>query len=122
MEVDIELDRHPRSVARARRAVSGLAEHVAPRRLEDLRLLVSEVVTNAIRHSGAESDAIALRVVTDANGTRVEVRDRGPGFVYRGAPADRRRTSGWGLYLVAEIADAWGIDRGEHTCVWFELR
>ena len=34
---------------------------------------------------------------------------------------DPARPSGWGLYLVAELADRWGVDSDERTLVWFEL-
>ena len=34
---------------------------------------------------------------------------------------DPVRPSGWGLYLVAELADRWGVDSDDRTLVWFEL-
>jgi anti-sigma regulatory factor (Ser/Thr protein kinase) len=122
MELDLELSGHPDSVGEARRAVSTLRERVPAQRLDDLRLLVSEVVTNAIRHSGAgPGEGVGLRIVVTGSTVRVEVRDRGPGFIFRRASPDPARASGWGLYLVAELADRWGIEDEKQTCVWFEL-
>ena len=52
---------------------------------------------------------------------RVEVHDPGGGFVPSAPSPDPARPSGWGLYLVAELADRWGVDSDERTRVWFEL-
>ncbi len=121
MTVELELPGHPDSVARARHALSDLAR-VTPALREDLRLLVSEVVTNAIRHSGAApEEGVGLHIAVNGESVRVEVRDRGRGFIFRRASPDPARPSGWGLYLVAELADRWGIEDEQQTCVWFEL-
>ena len=50
---------------------------------------------------------------------RVEVADRGPGFDPR--LADDRAGSGWGLYLVDQLADRLGVSRTDGTTVWFEI-
>lgn len=122
MAFELELPAHPDSVARARRAVAGLGDRIPPDRLEDVRLLVSEIVTNAIRHSGiAGGQRISLRIAAERGTVRVEVRDQGRGFAVRRIAPDPTRASGWGLYLVAELADRWGVDDGRETCVWFEL-
>ncbi len=123
MEVELELAGHPDSVSEARRAVSDFGDRIPSGRLDDLRLLVSEVVTNAIRHAGmGPQDRVGLRIVVIDDAVRVEVRDRGNGFVLRDTAPDPARASGWGLYLVAELADRWGIEGERETCVWFELR
>ena len=116
------LARDPDSAAEARRAVGEVSDHLSQRRLEDAQLLVSELVTNAIRHAGLEQEqTIRLVVETHDRGMRVEVCDRGPGFeLFEPAP-DPSRPSGWGLYLVRELSDRWGIDRDIETRVWFEL-
>ena len=91
-------------------------------RLRDLRLLVSEVVTNAVRHANlATGDAISLVVELNRSTLRVEVHDPGGGFVPSTPSPDPTRPSGWGLYLVAELADRWGVDSDEATLVWFEF-
>jgi len=98
----------PDAVARARREIERLLPRLRPACLETLRLLVSEVVTNAVRHGPRGSDATAImRVEVVADRVRVEIEDMGSGFASPGPPkADG--SGGWGLYLVDELADRWG--------------
>ena len=122
MRTEVALARDPDSAAEARRALGEVSDHLSQRRLEDAQLLVSELVTNAIRHAGLEEqETIRLVVETDDRGMRVEVCDRGPGFELSEPTPDPSRPSGWGLYLVRELSDRWGIDRDGGTRVWFEL-
>jgi anti-sigma regulatory factor (Ser/Thr protein kinase) len=122
MRYEVDLARDPDSAAEARRALGGLSDHLSPRRLEDARLLVSELVTNAIRHAGLDpDDMIKLVVVTGERVLRIEVCDPGPGFELAEPVPDPARPSGWGLYLVRELSDRWGVERNEETRVWFEL-
>ena len=119
---EVDLRRDPDSAAEARRALGEVADHLSPRRLEDARLLVSELVTNAIRHAGLdEDDVIRLVVVSGDRALRIEVCDPGPGFDMSEPTPEPVRPSGWGLYLVRELADRWGVERNELTRVWFEL-
>jgi anti-sigma regulatory factor (Ser/Thr protein kinase) len=112
----------PEAATLARRAVDGLAGALPEGRLRDVRLLVSELVTNAVRHANLSSrDAIDLVVHLADTALRVEVRDPGGGFVPSAPSPDPARPSGWGLYLVAELADRWGVDSQDETLVWFEL-
>jgi anti-sigma regulatory factor (Ser/Thr protein kinase) len=119
----IRLQAGPTAARRARDALVGLRDGISPGPFEDVRLLVSELVTNSIRHAGLGPDAwIDLRAKATPNHFRVEVSDSGPGFQYREQPLSMYQTSGWGLYLVERIADRWGVDRdGSRTTVWFEM-
>jgi anti-sigma regulatory factor (Ser/Thr protein kinase) len=122
MRYEVDLARDPDSAAEARRALGELSDHLTPRRLEDARLLVSELVTNAIRHAGlADGDVIRLVVVSGDRALRIEVCDPGPGFELTEPAPDPAHPSGWGLYLVRELSDRWGVERNEETRVWFEL-
>ena len=122
MRYEVALTRDADSAAEARRALGELSDHLTPRRLEDARLLVSELVTNAIRHAGLHADdVIKLVVVTGERALRIEVRDPGPGFDVAEPAPDPARPSGWGLYLVRELSDRWGVERQGETRVWFEL-
>jgi anti-sigma regulatory factor (Ser/Thr protein kinase) len=122
MRYEVELARDPDSAAEARRALGEVSDHLSPRRLEDARLLVSELVTNAIRHAGLDvDDVIRLVVVTLDRALRIEVCDPGPGFEVSEPEPDPARPSGWGLYLVRELSDRWGVEHREQTRVWFEL-
>src|SRR5438093_792910 len=61
-----------------------------------------------------------MRVEVVADRVRVEIEDMGSGFASPGPPkADG--SGGWGLYLVDELADRWGIRDGPPTRVWFEV-
>ena len=122
MRYEVDLARDPDSAAEARRALGEVSDHLSPRRLEDARLLVSELVTNAIRHAGLEDHhVIRLVVVTGDRALRIEVCDPGQGFELAEPEPDPARPSGWGLYLVRELSDRWGVERTEETRVWFEL-
>lgn len=122
MTIELDLPCVPDSVGKARDAVERLEATIAPKALADLRLLVSEVVTNAVRHGGLGPDAtIRLRLVRKAGRLRVEVADPGRGFTPRPRDPDITRPGGWGLYLVEQLADRWGVETKGRTLVWFEL-
>jgi PAS domain S-box-containing protein len=100
-----------------------LGDALSPERLYDLQLLVSEVVTNAVRHGGArKGEEVDFRIALTTEQVRLEVRDPGPGFhdVMPELPATDRG-GGYGLYLVDLFADRWGVSGAEGSCVWFEV-
>ena len=77
--------------------------------------MVSELVTNALRHGRGE---IILRITPATDQLTVEVADEGVGeVVIAAAPGTG---GGWGLRIVDELADTWGIESGS-TRVWFRL-
>jgi anti-sigma regulatory factor (Ser/Thr protein kinase) len=116
----LELPRDLDSAAAARHAVDGL--ELPEEQVGDVRLLVSELVTNSLRHAGlAPEDSISLSVSVDDARVRVEVADPGEGFEINGPAADPSTVAGWGLYLVATLADRWGVERAPASIVWFEL-
>ncbi|MGH2949849.1 MAG: ATP-binding protein [Solirubrobacteraceae bacterium] len=122
MRLERVLNASPEAAAEARHALDALATRLPDGQVHDLRLLVSEVVTNAVRHANlAAGDVIRLVVDLADHALRVEVHDPGGGFVPSAPTPDPARPSGWGLYLVAELADRWGVDSDEVTLVWFEL-
>jgi len=107
------------SVAVARHAVDDLPvpDDVA----DDVRLLVSELVTNSVRHAGlAENEPIQVVIDLREDLVRVEVCDAGPGFDPR-RPQGRDNASGWGLRFLAHLASRWGVTDKRGTCVWFEI-
>ncbi|MEX2274636.1 MAG: SpoIIE family protein phosphatase [Actinomycetota bacterium] len=117
----------PSSVPEARHAMEELRFRVSKGVLDDVRLLVSELVTNSVRHSGAgRGELIALRVDIEEAHVRVEVADHGVGFDPVRAEASAVELEGlpggWGLRLVEQVADRWGVERDDaEVCVWFEL-
>jgi anti-sigma regulatory factor (Ser/Thr protein kinase) len=95
---------------------------VDPDLLGKLRLLVSELVSNSVRHAGLkEDDLIRLSVWESAGRVRVEVTDLGGGFRPRLPDPDPLNPTGWGLYLVDRLADRWGVATNVETRVWFEM-
>jgi serine/threonine-protein kinase RsbW len=122
VRVERELPVAPEAASEARHALDGLSGAIPDGRMRDVRLLVSELVTNAVRHANlAASDVIHLIIDIADHKLRVEVHDPGGGFVPSAPSPDPARPSGWGLYLVAELADRWGVDSDDETLVWFEL-
>jgi anti-sigma regulatory factor (Ser/Thr protein kinase) len=112
----------PEAARQAREALASLEGGLPAPLVDDLRLLVSELVTNSVRHAHLERDGeIRVEVRVGPTIVRVEVTDPGPGFERREIVPSLYQTSGWGLYFVGEIADRWGVflDRGTH--VWFEM-
>ncbi|MEP7059429.1 MAG: ATP-binding protein [Actinomycetota bacterium] len=92
----------------------------------DAELLVSELVANCVRHAGLPMDqAISLAMEVGEGQLRVEIADRGRGFSELTTTGiDRGGSSGWGLMLVEQLADDWGVDTGtkDGTTVWFEMQ
>lgn len=87
---------------------------------DTLKLLVSEVVTNAVRH-GSHQEPLEVHATWNSV-VRVEVCDHGAGFT----PAPRLgavdEPGGFGLYLVGQLADSWGVETNDGTTVWFVIR
>ncbi len=111
----------PDSIAVARRALTPLRDDVGDPVFRDLRLLVSEVVTNAVRHADHRGQ-LTLVVVPVTGALRVEVHDGGTGFAPDPLPKPARdRSAGWGLYLVDKLTRSWGAERAPDAHVWFEL-
>ena len=103
----------------ARRALEGLNGELEGVR-ESVRLLVSEAVTNSVRHAGlSEEEKIELEISSGATTVRVDVVDRGRGF----DPArsiEAGPEGGFGLFLVGELADRWGFEPSDSR-LWFEI-
>ncbi len=120
--LELKLRATPDAPRNARHALDRLAADVPQPVLENVRLLVSELVTNCIRHAGIESGAsIELKVAPRNKVIRVEVSDPGEGFEPAPVSLSLYSTSGWGLYLVEQIADRWGVSVENGTKVWFEI-
>ena len=115
----IEIPRDPRAPGRARRAIEGLNEHIAPDVAHDVKLLVSELITNSVKYGG--EGALSLKVETEhPRRLRVEVIDQGVGFVPVARDKPATDVGGWGLHLVETLSDRWGVYEGS-THVWFEI-
>jgi len=87
-------------------------------RLDDLVLLCSELVTNAVLHAGGP---YRVRLRDHLGRVRLEVHDPSPTLPLQPAP-DPTATSGRGMALVAALADDWGVDDEQlGKSVWVEV-
>ncbi|WP_424867890.1 ATP-binding protein [Streptomyces sp. SAI-229] len=122
-EAEVPLPSRPESAATARRLAQVVILRewgLTARTAEDAVLLVSELVGNAVRHTGAR--VFGLRMRHRRGWIRIEVRDPSRGLPCL-MPVQPMDTSGRGLFLVDKLADRWGVDllpRGKTT--WFEMR
>lgn len=117
--IKFELEAGPAAAHEARAAVGALEGRADAGVLDDVRLLLSEVVTNAVRHSG--SATIELLVAVSQRVVRAEVTDDGRGFAPAPRTAPWTQAGGWGLHLVDRLASRWGVDRSPRVRVWFEI-
>ena len=119
--ISLRLRGGPEAAARARRALSKLRADIDPPLMETLRLLVTELVSNSVRH--ARADTVILKVLVGRTVVLTEVTDEGPGFDPADAGKPGTDDSGWGLFLVERLAQRWGVtQQADATKVWFELR
>jgi anti-sigma regulatory factor (Ser/Thr protein kinase) len=112
------------SPALGRRLLDEFEGSVPSHRLDDARLLLSEVMTDAIRRTGPDPNGeIAVRISGSSGELLVEVSEPGRGSPR--APADGNRTvaSGWGLLLLDRLSDSWGVREEPETgsLVWFRM-
>jgi anti-sigma regulatory factor (Ser/Thr protein kinase) len=103
-------------------ALAPLADELGPRTAQDLRLLATELVANAVRHTGVAKGSVEVHLHLAADRVHLSVIDEGPGFELPERPlAEPEGPGGWGLYLVDRCAVRWGTERGERHRVWLEL-
>jgi anti-sigma regulatory factor (Ser/Thr protein kinase) len=120
-ELSLRLSPGPEAIPAARKALDGLLGLLERTTWEDLRLLVTELVTNGVRH-GSKRGPVTVIVAVDDDKVRVDVFDCGRGFSPREAPMPRDDgRGGWGLQLVDRVATSWGVKVTDTTCVWLEL-
>jgi anti-sigma regulatory factor (Ser/Thr protein kinase) len=117
------LDPDPKAPATARRLLDGLGPSLGDEALDRLQLLVSELVTNSVKHGALErGDPIGLDVYLDDECVYVEVHDNGSGFKPALPDMNPGRGSGWGLWLIEQMTSRWGIENHAGTTAWFEMR
>ena len=122
VSVDRVLPRRPVAVRHARALASGALGTPAPEAHDELQLVITELVANAVRHGRGRR--MRLRLVTRRDGTvRVEVENRCWHTTPRRRVLTDSAASGRGLALVAAFARSWGIERAARgrTRVWAEV-
>lgn len=93
--------------------------------LDPARLIVAELAANAALHGRVPGRSFRLTLTVSGSGVlRVEVVDpRGEGVPVAGEVPPEPAESGYGLLLVGELADRWGVLPGPFPCktVWAEM-
>src|SRR4051794_11123914 len=117
-ELSLELPRSPQAPFLARRALADLDGKIDPSVLPDIRLLVSELITNSVKYGG--DGPVRLEVTAEGGRGRAEIIDQGAGFTPGKRNADLDKVGGWGLHLGQELTTEWGTYEGS-THVWFEI-
>ena len=120
--LSIELTSDPRAPEAARAWLRAIP---MPSELRDDALLIlSELVTNSVRHAGlAPHERITVACERWEDMVRLEVHDPGPGIPRRSVgPRDPGRPGGRGLDLVEQLSARWGAERGVGSRVWAEIR
>jgi serine/threonine-protein kinase RsbW len=110
------------SVPEARHLANEYASSLmAPEQLANLDLALTELVANAVRHSGS-SEQIIIALTPKAGYLCVRVTDGGNGLVPRPGAMATEPGAGYGLFLVEQLTRRWGMTReDDRTRVWFEL-
>ena len=119
LSLDIPCDRHAPAIVR-----DALGEvHDGVWSLDDGLLVASELVTNAVRHSGCEGNhTLQVSVGLAEAGLRISVHD--PGLSKRSAEprtGGPLEPGGWGLRIIEQLATRWGAERPDGYRVWAEL-
>src|SRR5207248_9415971 len=108
------------------RARSALEEHfgrlLIADELQELKLMLSELVKNAVIHGGADDNRhVILYLAVARRRIRAEVCDPGPGFDPEALPeVAPQGLGGRGLLLVDALSSSWGVSTDKCTCVWLE--
>lgn len=112
----------PESVTEARRWAAGIGDRMDSSLMNDLRLILSELVTNAVKYSASEG-SVSVRLEASPDCVRGEVEDPGEGFEPpRILIPEPEQDGGRGLFVVDCLAGRWGVRRaGSGTSVWFEI-
>ena len=115
-----ELAPVPDSVPEARAfATTAAGALMAEHQRDNLKLAVTEVFTNAVRHGGSD-DQIRLALTPKDGYMCVQVTDSGPGLVPK--PGATTANAGYGLFFVEKLTRRWGVTREQsRTRVWFEI-
>lgn len=111
-----------RAARAARQSMRSLESYVPEEKVQDVNLLVSELVTNSVKHASLLQDqAIEIDAKPTERGIKIEVSNPGRAELTNKIEQRAMAESGWGLLLVAKIASRWGMSTNGSTRVWFEI-
>jgi len=118
-QVSVDIDRDRTAPAHARRAVEAFGATLDPGVVPDVKLLVSELISNSVKYGGEGPVQLILRSDGPQH-VHVEVVDQGSGFVPAARSRPKTEPGGWGLHMVETLTERWGVHEGS-THVWFEI-
>jgi serine/threonine-protein kinase RsbW len=99
-----------------------VSDRLPAARSDEVVMMVSEIVGNAVRHGEPELDGrIGLRLQGDDSVIRVTVLDGAPGFTFDRRNLDQTNGPHLGLMMVDTLADRWGFSVEGQKAVWFEV-
>jgi anti-sigma regulatory factor (Ser/Thr protein kinase) len=109
----------------ARRELEPFRAELDPLVYQDVALLITELVTNSVRHAGPDAgDRVLFDLAVTPGRVRVDVRDGGPGFSPVAREPGDQSPYHWGLHIVERLADRWAVvppNGTLGTLVWFEV-
>jgi hypothetical protein len=105
----------------ARRALDPLKAHLDPDRLDDVRLIVSELVSKVVRQSGQPAEMLGVEVTVGTGCVQGRVIDIGPPFMHSVSLPEPKGSSAWALVVVDRVSSRWGIHENRPNSIWFEL-
>jgi anti-sigma regulatory factor (Ser/Thr protein kinase) len=114
----------PTAAIAARRTFDGLTSELDEELVERGRLALTEAVANCVKHARLSSpQLIDMEVWVLSDLLRIEVTDSGSGFdsVAIEPSPNTGQSGGWGLWLVAQLTDRWGVDVSHSTRIWMEF-
>lgn len=118
-QTSVDIDRDPTAPAAARRAVEAFGASLDPTVVPDVKLLVSELISNSVKYGRDGTVQLILRSDGPQH-VHVEVVDQGVGFVPAARDRPKTEPGGWGLHMVEALTERWGVREGS-THVWFEI-
>jgi serine/threonine-protein kinase RsbW len=123
VSVSRRLEPKPEAAAASRQAVvEAFSGHLPEDLVARTVLVTTELVTNSVKHAGNDGHPIALFATAGSKLVRIEVTDGGEGFDADADAPGPPGESGWGLLLVDQLAERWGVETGHSCRVWAELR
>jgi anti-sigma regulatory factor (Ser/Thr protein kinase) len=119
-ELTLTLPNDPIAPGAARHTLDGLGDRLPQDVVERFQIVVSELVTNALLHAPDGAD-IRLEARLSGDALRVAVVQPGPTFKPVIDAPHPGQESGWGLYLVSQLADRWGVVANDDVTAWCEF-
>src|SRR3954453_11879116 len=118
-QLSVDIDRDRTAPAAARRAVEQFGAALDPEGVPDVKLLVSELISNSVKY-GREGEVRLILRSENPRHIHVEVVDQGVGFVPAARDRPKTEPGGWGLHLVESLTRRWGVHGGSRP-VWLEI-